>query len=287
MQIQYEKIKSEHADAILFFRLGDFYEMFEKDAEIASEILGIVLTRRKNKNGSQKMCGIPFHSSENYINKLVEHGYKVAVAEQVSEPSQKGIVERKVTSIITPATNLSVKNDSDKSLMALDFDKNGIRFLVCNIHSLNLTFGEVLELQNLEEIIHKFNVSEIITDNKDFLELDNLLNLHSVLLKKESIAVTEKVLDSELNKLELDLNHKNNFRLIKHYIQIHLGQFVRYFNKSNNYKSDVAYIQVKDLSITQNEKVFVFNGWTFSSSPSLQPIEHPVYDLWLIGCTNV
>jgi|TARA_B110000211_G_scaffold230547_1_gene290275 hypothetical protein len=57
--------------------------------------------------------------------------------------------------------------------------------------------------------------------------------------------------------------------------------------KSGNYKSDVAYIQVKDLSITQNEKIFVFNGWTFSSSPSLQPIEHAVYDLWLISCTNV
>lgn len=264
MQIQYEKIKSEHADAILFFRLGDFYEMFEKDAEIASEILGIVLTRRKNKNGSQKMCGIPFHSSENYINKLVEHGYKVAVAEQVSEPSQKGIVERKVTSIITPATNLSVKNDSDKSLMALDFDKNGIRFLVCNIHSLNLTFGEVLELQNLEEIIHKFNVSEIITDNKDFLELDNLLNLHSVLLKKESIAVTEKVLDSELNKLELDLNHKNNFRLIKHYIQIHLGQFVRYFNKSNNYKSSERFL-MSHKTLKNLEVFYNFDGSTKNS----------------------
>ena len=256
MQIQYEKIKADYSDAILFFRLGDFYEMFEQDAEIASEILGIVLTKRKNKNGSQKMCGIPFHSSENYINKLVEHGYKVAVAEQVSDPSGKGIVERQVTSVITPATNLSVKNDSDKSLLALDVSKNEIKFLVCNVHSLNLTFGSVLEFSSLEEIISKFNVSEIITESKDFLELDTTAKALSVMIKKESVNDTEKVLDSELQKLDLDLDHKNNFRLIKHYIQIHLGQFVRYFNKAENYESGdrflISHKTLKNLEIFYN-----------------------------------
>jgi len=256
MQIQYEKIKAEYSDSILFFRLGDFYEMFEKDAEIASEILGIVLTQRKNKNGSQKMCGIPFHSSENYINKLVEHGYKVAVAEQVSDPSQKGIVERKVTSVITPATNLSVKNNSDKTLIALDFNQAGIKFLIVNIHSLNLTFGELLQVCDLRELIEKFNVSEIISVNSDNLELNSLVGEFHILHKQIDLKDTEKVLDTELEQLNIELSQKNNFRLIKHYIQIHLGQFVRYFNKAENYKSADRFLMshktLKNLEVFYN-----------------------------------
>ena len=106
MMQQYMKIKSENSDCILFFRLGDFYEMFFEDARIASEILGITLTG-KNCGMTERapMCGVPFHSCDGYIAKLVNAGYKVAICEQLQDPAEcKGIVERGITKIVTPGT---------------------------------------------------------------------------------------------------------------------------------------------------------------------------------------
>ena len=101
MMKQYKKIKQEHSDSVLFFRLGDFYEMFETDAEEVSSILNITLTLR-NKI---KMCGIPYHSAHIYIPRLLNAGKKVAICEQISLPKDgKGIAERKVVEIITPGT---------------------------------------------------------------------------------------------------------------------------------------------------------------------------------------
>ena len=106
MMEQYLEIKSNYNDCILFFRLGDFYEMFFEDARLASKELELTLT---GKNCGQEerapMCGVPFHSAESYIAKLVEKGYKVAICEQMEDPSAaKGIVKREVIQIVTPGT---------------------------------------------------------------------------------------------------------------------------------------------------------------------------------------
>ncbi len=108
MMRQYLRIKEQHQDCILFFRLGDFYEMFLDDAEEASRILGIALTGRDaGAAGRVPMCGIPYHSADTYIAKLIVHGKKVAICEQVEDPSQaKGLVERRVVRIITPGSLL-------------------------------------------------------------------------------------------------------------------------------------------------------------------------------------
>ena len=108
MMRQYMEIKSQHKDSILFFRLGDFYEMFFEDAKIASEELDLVLTGRDcGQEERAPMCGIPYHSCEGYIARLVEKGYKIAICEQVEDPaSAKGIVKRDVIRIITPGTVL-------------------------------------------------------------------------------------------------------------------------------------------------------------------------------------
>ena len=101
MMRQYKAIKQEHQDAILFFRLGDFYEMFFDDAKEASQLLDLVLTAR---NGTP-MCGIPYHASKTYIKRLIEHGKKVAICEQTELPeSGKGLAKREVVQIITPGT---------------------------------------------------------------------------------------------------------------------------------------------------------------------------------------
>ena len=126
MMQQYIDLKEQYDDCILFFRLGDFYEMFFEDAKLASRELGITLTGRDcGQADREPMCGVPHHSSENYINKLINKGYKVAICEQVEDPKQaKGIVKREVVRIVTPGTNLNIQS--------LDESKNNYLMSLCN-----------------------------------------------------------------------------------------------------------------------------------------------------------
>ena len=106
MMQQYFEIKDKYKDHILFYRLGDFYEMFYGDAETASRELELTLTGRDCGEGKRApMCGVPFHAYEQYAGKLIEKGYKVAICEQVEDPAlAKGIVRREVIRVITPGT---------------------------------------------------------------------------------------------------------------------------------------------------------------------------------------
>lgn len=102
---QYLNIKQQHPDCIVLFRLGDFYETFDQDAEIAARELDLVLTGRPvSKNERVPMAGVPHHAVETYIARLIEKGYHVAVCEQVTEPDGRGLVERAVTRVLTPGT---------------------------------------------------------------------------------------------------------------------------------------------------------------------------------------
>lgn len=114
---QYQAIKEQYSDCLLFFRLGDFYEMFADDALLASRELGIVLTARDGGGGTKvPMCGVPHHSAENYIARLIEKGYKVAICEQLEDPKTvKGIVKRDVIRVITPGTVLESNMLQDKA----------------------------------------------------------------------------------------------------------------------------------------------------------------------------
>lgn len=112
---QYLAVKEQHKDELLFFRLGDFYEMFFEDAITASRELNITLTKRAGSMDNMPMCGVPYHSVDGYIAKLVKKGYRIAVCEQVEDPKQaKGIVERKVIKIITPGTAMNEQLLEDK-----------------------------------------------------------------------------------------------------------------------------------------------------------------------------
>ena len=103
---QYFRIKSQHPDKILFFRMGDFYEMFGEDAEIAAPILGIALTSRAHgKTTRMPLAGVPYHAAEKYLSLLIKAGLKVAICEQTEDPKlAKGLVKREVIEIITPGT---------------------------------------------------------------------------------------------------------------------------------------------------------------------------------------
>ena len=121
MMQQYLTIKENYQDAFVFFRLGDFYELFFEDAQLASKELEIALTGREA--GAEErvpMCGVPHHSAENYINRLIERGYKVAVCEQVEDPaSAKGVVRREVVRLLTPGTvmNQTALNEKENNFI--------------------------------------------------------------------------------------------------------------------------------------------------------------------------
>ena len=129
MMVQYLSIKEKHLDCILFFRLGDFYEMFYEDAKIASKELELVLTGKNcGEEERAPMCGVPFHAAENYIAKLVDRGYKVAICEQMEDPaSAKGIVRREVVQVVSPGTLIAstMLKEKDNNFLAACYLSQG------------------------------------------------------------------------------------------------------------------------------------------------------------------
>ena len=131
MKRQYLEIKEQKPDCILFFRLGDFYEMFDEDARIAAKELDLTLTTRdrgKEKQDQTPMCGVPYHAAEAYIARLVQRGYKVAICEQMEDPAlAKGLVKRDIVRIVTPGTVVesSMLDESRNNYFACVFGENG------------------------------------------------------------------------------------------------------------------------------------------------------------------
>ena len=166
---QYMQIKEQYKDCILFYRLGDFYEMFFEDAIICSKELEIALTGKHiGKEERAPMCGVPYHAVDNYLSKLIARGYRVAICEQVEDPkTAKGLVKREVVRIVTPGTNLNTQ--------VLDETKNN--YLMSVVHTTNLygisvdaTTGDyfVTEIDSnrkLMDEIYKWSPSEIICND--------------------------------------------------------------------------------------------------------------------------
>ena len=188
---QYKEIKSNFEDSILFFRLGDFYEMFFEDAVKASRELGLTLTsRNKEKNVDIPLAGVPFHSADSYITKLVSKGYKVAICEQTEDPKMaKGIVKREVVKIITPGTVVDVE--------ALDAKSNNYLMSILKVENklgvayIDITTGE-------------FKVTEVEKDD-DFVKLFNELNK----IEPKEVLVTEDFYGEIKEKLD-DFLQKND-----------------------------------------------------------------------------
>ncbi|WP_341277900.1 DNA mismatch repair protein MutS [Paenibacillus sp. FSL H8-0537] len=209
MIMQYLAIKEEAKDAFLFFRLGDFYEMFFEDAIAASRELEITLTGREG-GGTEKipMCGVPYHSAQNYIARLVEKGYKVAICEQVEDPAAaKGVVRREIVQVITPGTVMESKALSDKtnnfiSAVALLNGK-------VSISSCDLSTGELyvtsfpLQMEALIDEINVYQPAEIVGDEELLgkLQASNALN-RPILLTKRELVPEQKLLD-QFGKQEL------------------------------------------------------------------------------------
>ena len=221
MMQQYFNIKEKHKDSILFFRLGDFYEMFFDDAKLASKELEIALTGRDC--GTEKrapMCGVPYHSSEGYISKLVERGYKVAICEQVEDAaSAKGIVKREIVRVITPGTVLesSMLDESKNNYISCCYaEGNKIGLCFCDISTGQL-FATQIEgkdaSDNMKNHLGSYNPREILIGG-DIVKIKGLADF-----------IKEK-LDAGLEMLE---DEKFSFKESSNLIKEHFGedQFVK------------------------------------------------------------
>jgi DNA mismatch repair protein MutS len=173
MMQQYLDIKEQHKDKIIFFRLGDFYEMFFEDALTASRELEITLTGRDcGMEERAPMCGIPYHAAEIYISRLIAKNYKVAICEQVEDPAvAKGIVKREVVRIVTPGTiteSSMLDEKSNNYLMAVfNNDKTtSIAYIDLSTGEFNCTSAEIIEQQNIISEINRINPTEAICNNE-------------------------------------------------------------------------------------------------------------------------
>ncbi len=188
MMQHYIKTKEEYEDCILFYRLGDFYEMFFEDAETVSRELELTLTGKDcGLTERAPMCGVPFHAADNYINRLVEKGYKVAICEQMEDPRlAKGIVKREVIRVVTPGTNLytqALDETKNNYIMSVAYISNRFGIAFADVTTGAFMVTEVEKLWNLLDELYKFSPAELICNEAfcmsgvDPEELRNRLHL--------------------------------------------------------------------------------------------------------------
>ena len=170
MMRQYDEIKAKHPEAMLLFRVGDFYETFGSDAEKASKTLDIILTKRSNGSASEvALAGFPHHALQTYLPKLVKAGLRVAICDQLEDPKMtKTIVKRGVTELVTPGVSLNdevLQSKSNNFLAAVHFTKN-----IVGISFLDISTGEFLVAQGsismIDKLLQNFSPSEVLVQKQ-------------------------------------------------------------------------------------------------------------------------
>ena len=244
---QYLKIKKEYQDMFLFYRLGDFYEMFFEDAVRASKILEITLTARDGGAEKIPMCGVPFHSSAGYIDTLVNNGYKVAICEQVSEPGQGKIVERKVVQVITPGTYMNYKNyDENNFLGSVYIKDNNIYFAFCDIMTGDSRCTILKTMEDLQDEVLKNNIKEVISIEGQKLDISAYIT---------EVQESDNISKDKTNNLK-DKNLKLCADILLDYIEktqnkdiSSLKDFEVYFKDKFVYMTNYS---IRNLEVTQN-----------------------------------
>ena len=233
MMKQYNQVKEQHKDCILFFRLGDFYEMFFEDAIETSKLLDITLTGRACGNGEKApMCGVPYHSSKTYIQRLINAGKKVAICEQVQDPKDaKGIVKREIVKIITPATVLEddmIQASSNNYIMSIIDNLD-----ILKVSYVDITTGEVNNIDtnysDLASLFFAISPSEIIADDRFYKKIKNNDFKNSSLINNyllENNVVQNIACYDELEDFikEYKLEDMRNDSLLQIYKYIHTTQ---------------------------------------------------------------
>ncbi len=209
MFLQYKKIKDHYSDMILFYRLGDFYEMFDEDAKEASHILGLALTARDGGNNIKvPMCGVPYHAADVYIKKLIKQGKKVAICEQVEDPKLvKGIVKRDVVRIVTPGMLIDDNMlEEGSNYIACIAGKKTFGLSVSDVSTGEFITMIVDDKDSLLQELCKYMPSECVISD-DNVELFNFLNENQFLLLQMNISPYSTYLNKENNAIEKLKDH--------------------------------------------------------------------------------
>ncbi|WKD00192.1 DNA mismatch repair protein MutS [Borreliella bissettiae] len=282
MMRQYLNIKKQHKDAILFFRVGSFYEMFFDDAIEASKLLNLTLTKRENV----PMCGVPYHTSKEYIRKLILFDKKVAICEQASNSTSGGPLEREVVEVITPGVIIDedfLNDDVNNYLVAISDYKNYYSFSYIDLStsSLGIMFYENSFFEKLKRDLEKYSPKEIIVSENFYYEYSDKLNLSRFLINKvpawhldKDIAI--KTIKEHFNILGLsslgfdeEKPYYISIFLIINHIKNNLKNLLSNIDKID-INNDSSYMFLDD--VTQVNLELVKNNNDFSSQYSLYSV---------------
>ena len=226
MMKQYLSIKDEHPDALLFFRLGDFYELFYDDAITASKVLEITLTARDKKKDPIPMCGVPHHSSRNYIEKLIENGFKVAICEQMEDPREvKGMVKRAVVRVITPGTlidDFGMDDGRNNYLLALHTDGRHYSASYADISTGELYSFQTADENELKNEVERIGPSELVVDKDSERLIEFIYNdppLYTIYenVQEYDVEKEENVDEDDVINLLLSYITANNMKSLMHF----------------------------------------------------------------------
>jgi len=226
MMKQYLSIKDEHPDALLFFRLGDFYELFYDDAITASKVLEITLTARDKKKDPIPMCGVPHHSSRNYIEKLIENGFKVAICEQMEDPREvKGMVKRAVVRVITPGTlidDFGMDDGRNNYLLALHTDGHFYSAGYADISTGELYSFQTADENEMKNEVERIGPSELVVDKDSEPLIEFIYNdppLYTVYenVQEYDVEKEDNVDEDDVINLLLSYITANNMKSLMHF----------------------------------------------------------------------
>jgi len=291
---QYYLLKEQYKDCVLFFRIWDFYEMFWEDAQIANRVLWINITsRNKNAINPEALAWIPFHAKEKYLSILVNSWYKVAIAEQVSDPKLKWIVKREVVRVVTPATltmeqenyNLDISN----ILLSICFENNKYWFTYIDSSNNKIYTWELNSLDSLISEISRLWAKEIIIDkiniNDDFVKkiekffwlsisfIDNINKYYEFILKHFDLYnliwfwIEDKILSQKSIYLLLKYLKTNQFNDLK-------------YIKELSYINYDYYLLLDDASIKSLDIFYNFSIWSKSKGTLISSINKSKTAMW-------
>lgn len=271
MMQHYLKMKEENPDAILFYRLGDFYEMFFDDAKLVSQELDLVLTGRSaGVEEKVPMCGVPFHAANSYISRLVKRGYKVAICEQLEDPSNsKGLVDRGIVKIVTPGTYMDSTMDAKTTnyMASCDISSFEITVVYCELSTGELKYQTLQRsLVALQKALLEQNVSELVCpmamDKKWMSALEEMETILISKHKKSSVDSQDLPL---LNGIESE-SLKEAFALLMAYLKDTQKQHIDHFLPIESMDKDKVLVMDYD---TKNHLELVSSQSTNAKAESL------------------
>ena len=263
---QFREAKKSHPDSIMLFRMGDFYETFDKDAIVASEILGITLTKRSNGAASAvPLAGFPYHSLDQYLHKLLKAGHRVAICEQVEDPKKaKGIVKRDVVEVLSPGTAISDQYLDEKInnfFSSLFIIKDRVGIALIDYSTGEFRCGE-FKLEEMGNIINQFSVTEIIIPQDQFDLLSEKLKIKNYFITKIPDYVINKETGSEILTKLFKTNSLKGFGVENLNSGIcAAGNAIRYLDK--NFMGKMSHLV--SLKLIDNNEVMTLDPFTIKN----------------------